>query len=265
MTNIYQPQAAEILLVTKETEHEWTYRLKTDVKVQHGQFMQLSIPKVGECPISVSAQGDGWLEFTLRSVGKVSNAIFQKQAGDVLFIRGPYGYGWPTDKWQGKHVILIAGGTGLSPVRSIMREYEEKPDLYASMTLIVGFKNHEGIMFAPDIARWKQNPKFRLILCLDNEDWEDWHKGFVTAYVKEIPFADYGDNYAAAVVGPPPMMKFTGLELLKCGAKEENIWMSFERKMQCALGKCGNCRIDATYVCIDGPVFPYKKAKLLVD
>ena len=46
---------------------------------------------------------------------------------------------------------------------------------------------------------------------------------------------------------------------------DENIWMSFERKMSCAIGKCGHCRIDETYVCLDGPVFPYQKAKRLID
>ena len=34
--------------------------------------------------------------------------------------------------------------------------------------------------------------------------------------------------------------------------------------MSCAVGKCGHCRIDETYVCLDGPVFNYTKAKYLV-
>ena len=66
-------------------------------------------------PISVSAQGDGWLEFTIRSVGKVTNVIFQKEAGDTLFLRGPYGKGWPVEQFQGKHLVVITGGTGLAP------------------------------------------------------------------------------------------------------------------------------------------------------
>ena len=89
MMNPVQPQACTILNVKKESRHEWTFRVATDAKPAHGQFMQLSIPMIGEAPISVSAQGDGWLEFTIRSVGKVTNVIFQKQAGDTLFLRGP--------------------------------------------------------------------------------------------------------------------------------------------------------------------------------
>ena len=47
---------------------EYTFKVETDIKVEHGQFLQLSIPKVGEAPISVSGFGDGYLEFTIRSV-----------------------------------------------------------------------------------------------------------------------------------------------------------------------------------------------------
>ena len=93
--NPLQPIPCEILNVKKESTHEWTFRVASDADVDHGQFMQLSIPKVGEVPISVSGQGDGWLDFTIRSVGKVTNVIFEKEAGDTLFLRGPYGHGWP--------------------------------------------------------------------------------------------------------------------------------------------------------------------------
>ncbi len=89
MVNPVQPKACTILSVKKESLHEWTFRVASDAKPAHGQFMQLSIPMIGEAPISVSAQGDGWLEFTIRSVGKVTDVIFKKEAGDTLFLRGP--------------------------------------------------------------------------------------------------------------------------------------------------------------------------------
>ncbi len=76
MNNIVKPIPCEILSVNRESLHEYTYRVKTDIKPEHGQFLQLSIPKIGEAPISVSSFGDGWLEFTIRSVGKVTDEIF---------------------------------------------------------------------------------------------------------------------------------------------------------------------------------------------
>ncbi|MBO5122367.1 MAG: anaerobic sulfite reductase subunit AsrB, partial [Oscillospiraceae bacterium] len=65
--------------------------------------------------------------------------------------------------------------------------------------------------------------------------------------------------------GPPAMIGFTAKECVKNGVTEEKIWVSFERKMSCAVGKCGHCKINETYVCLEGPVFNYTKAKELLD
>lgn len=261
--NEFQPQACEILDVKHESIHEWTFRVASDAKVAHGQFMQLSIPRVGEAPISVSAQGQGWLEFTLRPVGKVTSEIFEKKPGDYLFLRGPYGHGWPKDKLDGKHLVFITGGTGLAPVRSLLHHYYDHMDEVKSIHMISGFKNEESIDFKEDLECFKD--RFNTIYALDNDSYEGFRTGLVTEFVKEIPWHDFDEDYAVIVVGPPPMMKFTGLELLKNSVKPENIWMSFERKMSCGIGKCGHCRIDEVYVCTDGPVFNYTVAKDLLD
>ena len=257
------PCACKILSITKETGIEWTFRIESSFQANHGQFMQLSIPKTGEAPISISGIGDGYMDFTLRAVGKVTNEIFEKQVGDYLYLRGPYGNGWPCEKLEGKHLIFITGGTGLAPVRSLLNKFYNNMNLVKSVTLISGFKNKESILFKNELVKWKE--KFKTFYTLDNDNIKGWNSGLVTNFIKEIDFTSYKNNYALIVVGPPIMMKFTGLELEKHNVPDENIWMSFERKMSCAIGKCGHCRIDETYVCLDGPIFPYKKAKKLID
>ena len=263
MCNPVQPQPCPILSVRQESAHEWTFRVATDARPQHGQFMQLSIPKVGEAPISVSAQGDGWLEFTIRSVGRVTNVIFRKRPGDLLFLRGPYGKGWPVEELRGKHLVVLTGGTGLAPVRSLLHMVEADPGFARSVHLVSGFKNEAGIVFHSELERWKD--RFTTLYALDNDPKEGWRTGLVPSFVPELPFESFAGDYAVLVVGPPPMMKFTGLALMANGVEAEKVWMSFERKMSCAVGKCGHCRIDEVYVCLDGPVFPYAVARDLVD
>jgi anaerobic sulfite reductase subunit B len=121
------------------------------------------------------------------------------------------------------------------------------------------------ILFSGELLHWKNAAHFHAIYTLDTEKAQGWRTGLVTSFLKEIPFPSFGDNYECIVVGPPAMMKFTGLGLLANGVQEKKIWMSFERKMSCAIGKCGHCRIDETYVCLDGPVFNYTRGKKLVD
>ena len=56
MENFVQPKPCTILNVKRESEHEWTFRVASEAKPDHGQFMQLSIPQIGAAPISFSPQ-----------------------------------------------------------------------------------------------------------------------------------------------------------------------------------------------------------------
>ncbi|MGL5244128.1 MAG: anaerobic sulfite reductase subunit AsrB [Sarcina sp.] len=263
MHNEVMPKACKILNVIKESKLEYTFRVETDIVPEHGQFLQLSIPKVGEAPISVSGFGDGFMDFTIRSVGKVTNEIFDLKAGDTLFLRGAYGKGWPVETFKDKNMVIISGGTGLAPVKSMIDKFYKNLSYVKSVNLICGFKNEEGILFKPELELWKE--KFNTIYTLDNHTKEGWETGLVTTHINKLPFESFEDNYEVVIVGPPMMMHFTALECLKNGIPEDKIWVSFERKMSCAIGKCGHCRIDETYVCLEGPVFNYTKAKNLLD
>ena len=131
------------------------------------------------------------------------------------------------------------------------------------MTLITGFKSPEDVLFKEDMKTWEKT--MNLILTVDTapEGYEG-KVGLVTKYIPKLEIKDM-DNVQVVVVGPPMMMKFTVLEFLKLGIKEENIWISQERKMCCGIGKCGHCKIDETYICLDGPVFNYTVGKSLID
>lgn len=88
--------------------------------------------------------------------------------------------------------------------------------------------------------------------------------GLVTQFIPELTLKDVS-KAIAIVVGPPAMMRFSSQGLIKIGFREENIWISQERKMSCGIGKCGHCKIDDVYVCLDGPVFNYTKGRMLID
>ncbi|SUY48081.1 anaerobic sulfite reductase subunit B [Clostridium putrefaciens] len=263
MSNVYMPFASEILDIKKHTDIEYSFKMSFKGVVKPGQFFEVSLPKYGEAPISVSGIGDGWIELTIRRVGVVTEEIFSYYVGQKLFIRGPYGNGFDVENYIGKEVIVVAGGTGLSPVKGIVDYFSKSPKYADKFTLIAGFKSPMDILFKEDIKIWKEN--MDLIITVDNpKEGYLGNVGLVTKYVSELKIKDI-DNVQVIVVGPPMMMKFTVLEFLKLGIKEENIWISQERKMCCGLGKCGHCKIDDTYICIDGPVFNYTKGKTLID
>lgn len=261
--NEYIPFRSEILEVIKHTEIEFTFRMAFKGAVKPGQFFEVSIPKYGEAPISVSGIGEGYVDLTIRRVGKVTNEIFNNYVGDRLFLRGPYGNGFDINNYKDKELIVVAGGTGLSPVRGIVEYFSNNPSHSKGFTLISGFKSPEDVLFKDDMKTWKET--MNLILTVDTaEEGYEGNVGLVTKYIPELKIEDM-ESVQVVVVGPPMMMKFTVLEFLKLGIKEENIWISQERKMCCGIGKCGHCKIDDTYICLDGPVFNYTIGKSLID
>jgi len=258
-TNPYMPQKAKIISIKPQTDIDYTFVLESNISPVSGQFVEVSLPKVGECPISVSDFGDGWFELTIRRVGKVTNVLHELKAGDTMFVRGPYGNGFSIDSYRGKEVIVAAGGTGLAPVKSLLNQHQK----FSSLTLLAGFKSPADILFQPELKEWQQT--FNVTVTVDRGDagWSG-NVGLITEYVKSLKLTD-PKKTAAIVVGPPIMMKFTIKEFLGLGLPEENITVSFERKMCCGLGKCGHCKIDDTYICLEGPVFNYTRAQNLID
>lgn len=267
MVNEYLPAWSEILDIKKHTASEYTFRMAYEGDVRPGQFFEVSIPKFGEAPISVSGIGDGWVEMTIRRVGRVTGEIFERAPGSGLFLRGPYGNGFDVSLYEGRELVIIAGGTGLSPVRGVIEHLAAKPEARC-VTLISGFKSTADIIFGEDIDRWRG--KINVVLTVDKMEPGDevpgcpCKVGLVTEHIGSLDLRDI-DSARAIVVGPPIMMKFATKGLRDFGFKEENVWISHERRMCCGIGKCGHCKIDSTYVCIDGPVFNLADARSLRD
>lgn len=261
--NEYIPFLSEIVEVIRHTDIEYTFRMAYDGEVRPGQFFEVSIPKYGEAPISVSGIGEGLVDLTIRRVGKVTNEIFEKYKGDRLFLRGPYGNGFDVNLYKKKELVIVAGGTGVSPVRGVISYFADHMEERKSMAIITGFKSAKDILFKKDFDYWRK--RMDVTLTLDQGEETEEHKiGLVTQYIPDLQFEKVSEA-AAIVVGPPAMMRFSVQALLKRGFIEENIWISQERKMCCGLGKCGHCKIGDKYVCLDGPVFNYTEGKKLID
>ncbi|MCK8060503.1 MULTISPECIES: anaerobic sulfite reductase subunit AsrB [unclassified Fusibacter] len=264
MKNEYLAFPFEILSIVKETEIDWTYTVKYDGPLVGGQFMQLSIPGVGEAPISISDFRDGSLDMTIRKVGRLTDAIFNLEAGDSLFMRGPYGNGFELSKYVDKHVVIIAGGTGLAPVKNVIEKLTSGEIKTNSTRALIGFKSPDDVLFEDALKRWSQDHE--VTVTVDKQPDKPWNGkvGLVTEHIPTLEGYDI-EKTEAIVVGPPMMMKFTTLALLKAGYLPQNITVSFERNMSCGIGKCGHCKIDETYVCLEGPVFNYTTAVKLLD
>lgn len=260
--NPYIPFPSKIRNVIRHTKKEYTFRMEYKGVVKPGQFFEVSVPKYGEAPISVSGIGEDFVDLTIRSVGRVTNEVFEKYKGQSLLMRGPYGNGFEIGLYEKGETIVVAGGTGVSPVRGVIEALSLTSDA-KDKHVIVGFKSPDDILFRDDLKNWSE--RLDLILTVDGApEGYAGNIGLVTKFIPEVSIRDV-TTACAIVVGPPPMMRFSIMGLLEKGFREENIWVSQERKMCCGLGKCGHCRIGEKYVCLDGPVFNYTVSKGMFD
>ncbi len=269
-TSIYLPQLAELVKVEPLAEREklFEFKLQNGKELGHkpGQFVELSILGIGEAPISISSSPTkkGSFELAVRNVGDVTNALHNLNAGATVGIRGPFGNGFPLDDLKGKDILMVAGGIGLFPLRSLINYILDKRSKFGRFTILSGSKTPQERMLTNELERWHKSKDVELLETVDQGD-EKWtgSVGVVTVLFPQIDI-DPKKTFAI-IVGPPVMYKFVVAECKKKGIADEQIIMSLERRMKCGVGKCGHCQINGVYVCQEGPVFTYAKIQTLQE
>ncbi len=271
MRNEYIPYPAVIEKIAKETSDTRTFRVRFKDKAlagkfhyTQGQFMEVSVLGAGEAPISITSSPSrkGFLEFTIRAMGKVTKSIHQLKVGDVLYLRGPYGNAFPFEELKGKNLYFIAGGIGLAPLRSLINLVMDNRKDFKHIKILYGARTPDDLCFKEELEEWKKVPDTEVWLTVD-KPCVGWgcKIGVVTELWKETHINP--ENAVSIICGPPIMIKFVVIKLMESGFSEKDIVMTLERYMKCGIGKCGHCNIGEKFVCVDGPVFTYEQVKHL--
>jgi NAD(P)H-flavin reductase len=257
------PYPYSVQRVRKETHDTFTLELEPtdgagELFFAAGQFNMLYTFGVGEIPVSIS--GDPaqphTLVHTVRAVGGVTKSICQLKRGAGLGVRGPYGSHWPVEEAMGSDVVIVAGGIGLAPLRPVLYSLLAHRDRYGRIVLVYGARTSQELLYERELKKWRGRFDLDVEITVDSatRNWRG-HVGVVTALISKAPFDPF--STAAMVCGPEVMMRFTVVELQKRGVSAENIFISMERNMKCAVGFCGHCQFGPTFICKDGPVFRY--------
>ena len=262
--NPYRPTRTEVLEVRPETPTIKTLKLKPDggLSFRTGQFIELTVPGFGEAPFTPSSQPSvsETIEVTIMKVGRVTGRAHDLTPGTELGLRGPFGTGYPMEDLQGKDVLVVGGGCGFAPLRSLMYELFSRSAEFKSLHFRGGCRSPAEFLFRAEITEWTGRDDLDVVLTVDEGD-DSWsgHVGVVTTILDGIDFEP--SQGVAVVCGPPIMMKFATPKLLEMGFTEDNLYLSMEKNMSCGIGKCGHCRLGRYYTCMDGPVFRYDRIR----
>jgi NAD(P)H-flavin reductase len=263
--NIYKPYLMRIANITEEAPGVRTFRLEfADPKEGEafnftaGQFGLYSAFGEGESTfcIASSPTRKGYIECTFRETGRVTSALGDKDVGDIVGFRGPYGNVFPLEKWKGKSLIFVAGGIALPPLRCVIWNCLDQRDWFKDITVVYGARSVADLVYKHELDDWGKRKDMKLVVTVDpGGEKPGWtgKVGFVPHIVEQL--APPAANTIAIVCGPPIMIKLTLPVLAKLGFGKHEVFTTLENRMKCGLGKCGRCNTGRSYVCKDGPVY----------
>jgi NAD(P)H-flavin reductase len=259
-TDAMLPAIARVRGRWRETADTWTVEIQYEDSGRHqsflpGQFNMLYVFGVGEAAISLSgdpSQADRLIH-TVRAVGPVSRGIDALGSGAAIGVRGPFGSGWPLEQAAGADVLIVAGGLGLAPLRPVLYALLAERARYGRIVLLYGTRSPADVLFQTELEEWRRAGMVDVEITVDHAlaDWQG-HIGVVT---KLISRSDFDPSTTIAMIcGPEIMMRFSMSACRDAGLAQEAIYVSMERNMKCAVGRCGHCQFGPTFICKDGPV-----------
>jgi len=259
------PSPFEVYSVSRDTRDTSTLLLEprngASVQAfQPGQFSMLWAFGVGEVPISISGDpaNASRLVYTIRNVGHASGALVNAKPGDSVGVRGPFGVGWPVESARGRDVVIVAGGIGLAPLRSVIYTVLHNRSQFGKLVIVYGSRHPADLLFRKELAAWARLPETQVLTTVDSggPSWRG-NVGVVTTLFRYLDCRPA--NSVAMLCGPEVMMRFAARDLQSIGLASSSIYLSMERNMKCALGFCGHCQWGPHFICKDGPVFPYAR------
>ena len=259
--NIFLPKRARIVRVEQPTDAERHFTLRladdTDMAFAPGQILEVGLLGYGEIPIGFASSPTRKKTFDIvvRGVGRVSKAINALKAGDMLQVRGPLGHGFDLAELRGHDVLIVAGGIGLCPTRSLIQYILDRREEFRRFILFYGTREPKLQLFVDDLTKWRGSKEVEYFETVDRSD-PTW-QGNVGVITTLFPKVKLDADTRVVICGPPVMFRFVIRELDNIGISREHIFVDLERRMKCGLGKCGHCQINDKYCCVDGPVFSY--------
>lgn len=259
----YKMKVAEIKGLSKDTKAlKLDFVNKQDAKkfsFKPGQFVILSIDGYGEGAFGItnSVNELPTIQVAVRSVGNITKAIHRLKVGEEIGLRGPFGKGFPFEEIAGKEVLVIAGGLGMAPLRSLIHYFGDEEVKTSDLKIFFGAKKSEDLIYKNEFKSWETFSEVSLCVNECDSDWKG-HVGFVTDL---LSVSKIEKDSVAIICGPPVMFGPVIKKLKATGITEDRVYVLLERRMKCGIGKCQHCTCGNKYVCLDGPIFKFSEIK----
>jgi dihydroorotate dehydrogenase electron transfer subunit len=234
------PTAATITAVTQDNYRTKTFTLDLALPATPGQFVMLWLPRFDEKPFSLVNANPVTLMIT--AVGPFTRLLHEKQPGDKIWLRGPFGQGYTVPTTQ-RCLALVGGGYGVAPLYWLARTQLEQA---TTIHVLIGARTAADLLYT---ERFQALPQTNLSVHQTTEDGSAGQQGRVTDVLQPLLAAGKIDGIYAC--GPHGML--AALDRLGQQHKVPG-QLSWEAYMRCGIGICGSCEHEGKVLCLDGPV-----------
>lgn len=219
-------------------ENLFRLRLEHGPSCDPGQFFFLRLPGVGEKPFS--PLDDAEPAYLVRAVGPFTRALQRLKPGDSIYLRGPYGKGFPEPNGS---LVLLAGGTGAAPILLAAKQWKD----YVAR----GFFG-----FSAPVADWLSDHIRAAVpdavLAIDSNG----QVGMVLqALARDLQENPRVYESSRVFICGPAAMEIAAVDILNRIVPSDRIFVAREDIMRCGIGLCGSCGTKSGLrSCTDGPV-----------
>jgi NAD(P)H-flavin reductase len=180
-----------------------------------GQFLVISHAgcKPGYFAIA-SAPGEGrYFDLLIRRGQGASGVLCDLEIGAEVEAVGPQGKGFPIEPHRGKNLLLIGVGTGIAPLRSVIRAAVKERDRYGRIMCFYGALTPQHLCFHEELSAWSDWGVETFVTVTDpnGQPWQS-HVGFVQQQIGRI--SPSPKETVAMLVGMPEMIQ-ENMELLR--------------------------------------------------
>jgi sulfhydrogenase subunit gamma (sulfur reductase) len=273
MKDALQPVAAVVHKIMPMTtdNHLFSFLPERPMALAPGQFVEITIPGIGSFPVSACDHvRDGLITSCIRRAGRVTEALYQLEQGDVVGLRGPFGKGFPLQLFDDQDALLIAGGLGMAPLRALLQTLLDDRSRKTRIIVLYGSREPEALLFREELVELSKEGQIELRFSVDFAETLPslggrviCKIGLVNELLADLPFAPR--KTVAAVCGPPALYHCILEELALIGIPAAKIFATLERRMRCGVGECCHCVVAGHYICKEGPVFTLEQLRTMPE
>ncbi|WP_321527541.1 ferredoxin reductase family protein [Sedimenticola selenatireducens] len=217
------------------SSRDWLLTLRNDssqeFSFEAGQFIWIntsgSVYSMHEHPFSIASCKKNLPEISLiiREAGDYTSQLDTLTIGQQVYVDGPYGSMSLRDGETAKGVTLIAGGAGIGPMLSLLRELAVNNDP-RPIRLLYGNNSHEQMVMQDEIKSLEKTmPDFAQIpVCVNPTNDPEVRRGVITKeYIAETIDPELASHWAVYLCGPQAMIESVQASLGSLGIPAANV------------------------------------------